>query len=65
MCVVDLDRCDCSCHHGMFARSKYRHVSPCCRTCPECSEHIKIWAFDRHLEGHRNARDYAAERSAN
>ena len=59
MCVMDLDRCGCDCHR----MEGISHMSACCDTCPECGEHIKIWAADRHAEGHRNARDYREERA--
>lgn len=34
MCVVDLDRCDCSCHY----MEGVAHMMPCCYTCPKCGQ---------------------------
>jgi hypothetical protein len=60
MCVVGLDECGCDCHGDMDVV----HVMPCCAgQCPKCLRYIKLWAWDRHQEGHINKEGYRRERS--
>jgi hypothetical protein len=37
--------CDCYCHKD----ENYKHISPCCHTCPYCKRNIRFF-YEDHIE---------------
>jgi hypothetical protein len=47
MCVMDLERCSCSCHEPGMVMA---HMVACCESCPYCYGNIVIGAMERHKQ---------------